>query len=178
VTRADVEHTPPLATARVISWVPGRMRLRLTAGAASAVRLNAAVEALNDDSAVSAATPHWQTGSLLIRYDPSDFERLSSTLARLGLDLKATTGTAAASRGVEPGARVGRAVVAANGLVGRRAGGNDLRTLVPLGFGLLALRQFVRDDQRLSDAPWYLLAWYASETFQKFHKPAKGDIDG
>jgi hypothetical protein len=175
--REDVERTRPLATARVVSSVPGRLRLRVTPGAAGAQRLNAAVEALGDDSAVSTARPRWQTGSLLITYDPSNFDRVFSTLGRLGVDFEAMRETGA-SRDVEPAARVGRAVVAANGVVGRRAGGNDLRTLVPLGFGLLAARQFARDDKRLSDAPWYVLAWYASESFQKFHKPGKGQIDG
>jgi hypothetical protein len=177
VPRADVESPRPLATARVVSSVPGRMRLRLTPGAAPAERLNAAVEALNDDSAVSTARPRWQTHSVVLTYDPSDIEGVFSTLERLGVEFAATPAIRA-SRDGEPAARVRVAVEAANAVVGRRAGGNDLRTLVPLGFGLLAVRQLIRDDNRLSDAPWYLLAWYASETFQKFHKPAEGENDG
>ncbi len=175
--RADVQSTRPLATARVVSSVPGRIRLRLTAGAARAERLNAAVEALNDDSAVSAATPRWQTGSVVITYDPSDIEGVFSTLERLGVEFAATPAIGA-SRDGEPAARVRGAVEAANAVVACRAGGNDLRTLVPLGFGLVAVRQFVLDDKRLPDAPWYLLAWYAWATFQKFHKPAEAKNDG
>jgi hypothetical protein len=41
------------------------------------------------------------------------------------------------------------------------------------------VRQALRGPERLGDAPWYLLAWYASETFFRFHhapelqRPAK-----
>ena len=70
----------------------------------------------------------------------------------------------------DPGAaRVLGGLARANELVARRTHGTDLRTLVPVGLGMLALRQFVRGEQRLSGAPWYVLAWYATETFWKFH---------
>lgn len=36
-----------------------------------------------------------------------------------------------------------------------------LRTAVPLWLGGMALIQLVRADDRLRDAPWYVLAWYA-----------------
>ncbi len=55
---------------------------------------------------------------------------------------------------------------------------------MPLGLGLLSVRQALRGPDRLGDAPWYLLAWYASETFFKFHgapetaRPAKQEEEG
>ncbi len=167
----------PLETARVVSSVPGRLRLRLPTGAASGRRLAAAVDALSASAAVSTATARWQTTSLVVKYDVANTDAVWSQLAQLGLDSRASRATEA-QEDVEPSTRVTRAIIGANEAVRRRAGGNDLRTFVPLGFGLLALRQFVRDDQRLADAPWYLLAWYASETFQKFHQPRKGSQDG
>ena len=167
----------PLETARVVSKVPGRLRLRLPPGAASRQRLTAAVDALGASVAVSAATARWQTTSLVVEYDVANADAVWSELAQLGLDLHAA-GPTEGQRDVEPSARVTRAMIGANEIVRRRAAGNDLRTLVPLGFGLLALRQFVRDDQRLADAPWYVLAWYASESFQRFRHQGKGSDDG
>lgn len=164
----------PLETARVVSWVPGRLRLRLPTGPASGRRLAAAVDALSARAAVSTATARWQTTSLVVEYDVTNTDAVWSQLAQLGLDSGATE-----ARGdVEQSTRVTRAILAANEAVRRRAGGSDLRTLIPLGFGLLSFRQFVRDDQRLADAPWYLLAWYASESFQKFHQLRKESQDG
>lgn len=166
----------PLETARVVSSLPGRLRLRLPTGAAGRQGLTAAVDALIAGAAVSTATARWQTMSLVVEYDVTNTDAVWSQLARLGLDSRASRSTEA-QEDVEPSARVTRAIIGANEAVRRRAGGNDLRTLIPLGFGLLSLRQFVRDDQRLADAPWYMLAWYASETLQKFH-PRKGHQDG
>lgn len=166
----------PLETARVVSSLPGRLRLRLPTGAASGQRLAAAVDALSASAAVSTATARRQTTSLVVEYDVTNTNAVWSQLTDLGLDSRASRATEAQGD-VDPSTRVTRAILAANEAVRRRAGGNDLRTLVPVGFGLLALRQFVRDDQRLADAPWYLLAWYASEAFQKL-QPRKDNQDG
>src|SRR5207249_11450204 len=46
----------------------------------------------------------------------------------------------------------------------------DLRSVVPVAFGALALRQFIRDFGDWGAAPWYVLAWYAFDTFWKFHQ--------
>ncbi len=135
----------------------------------------AAVDALGAGD--STATARWQTASLLIQYDVANADAVWAQLAELGLDSDLAS-TRKAHPTVEPSARVRRAIVGANEVVRRRAAGDDLRTLAPLGLGLLALRQFVRDDQRLADAPWYVLAWYASGTFQKFHQPEGGNQDG
>jgi hypothetical protein len=49
----------------------------------------------------------------------------------------------------------------------RATDGQDLRALLPLGVGLLALRQALRGRGRLDDAPWYVLGWYAFDSFWK-----------
>jgi hypothetical protein len=43
----------------------------------------------------------------------------------------------------------------------------DLKTLFPIGFGLLALRQILVKGIHLDALPWYAAAWY---TFDSFHK--------
>lgn len=177
MSSGELAFTRPLETARIVSWVPGRLRLRLARGAGGRHRLVAAVEALSASAAVSTAAARWQTASLLVEYDAAEADAVRSLLEQLGLG-RGRTRTTDVEQATDPSARVTRAVAGANEVVRRRAGGNDLRTLVPLGLGLLALRQFVRDDRRLADAPWYVLAWYASETFQKFHHPREGNQDG
>jgi hypothetical protein len=48
-------------------------------------------------------------------------------------------------------------------------GAADLRTLVPAGLVLLALREIAAG--RLVSPPWYVLLWYSFETFVKFRRP-------
>lgn len=45
----------------------------------------------------------------------------------------------------------------------------DLRMLLSMGLGAIALRQLFLRGLRLDDIPWYVLAWYALDTFVKFH---------
>lgn len=48
----------------------------------------------------------------------------------------------------------------------------DLRVLMPIGLGALALRQLLVKGIQLDEIPWYTLAWYAFDTFVKMN-----DID-
>jgi len=48
-------------------------------------------------------------------------------------------------------------------------GAADLRLLLPLGLGALALRQVLDKGFELEEIPWYTLAWYAFDSFVKLH---------
>ncbi|MBA2638232.1 MAG: hypothetical protein H0U79_08460 [Solirubrobacterales bacterium] len=98
-------------------------------------------------------------------FDPEHASNVADGLHALGVD---STAKAPAVHG-DPATAVASAVSGANRAVAHRLGGTDLRALVPLGLGLLAARRAMRGEERLADAPWYVLAWYASETFMKFH---------
>jgi hypothetical protein len=41
----------------------------------------------------------------------------------------------------------------------------DLRLLMPLGLGTLALGQLITQGPQLDKIPWYNLAWYAFDSF-------------
>ncbi|NBD16719.1 MAG: DUF5132 domain-containing protein [Cyanobacteria bacterium] len=45
----------------------------------------------------------------------------------------------------------------------------DARSLMPILFGGLALRQLIFKGPQLDDVPWYVLAWYSFDSFMKFH---------
>jgi hypothetical protein len=45
----------------------------------------------------------------------------------------------------------------------------DLRLLVSIGLGTFAIRQILVRGLRLDEIPWYAVAWYALDTFVKFH---------
>ena len=173
VTSADEGRELSLAAAHVVSATPGRVRLRVPDGPAGRDLLAAASAALAARAEVTRADPRWRTGSLVIEYDPAADEAVWASLGEHGVARPAAPAPRAADDTDPEAARVLGALARANALVARRTHGIDLRTLVPAGLGMLALRQFVRGEQRLAGAPWYVLAWYASETFQRFHGQRK-----
>ena len=54
----------------------------------------------------------------------------------------------------------------------------DLRLLLPLGFGALALRQVLDKGFELEEIPWYTLAWYAFDSFVKLHNSSESQPTG
>jgi hypothetical protein len=172
---ADDSRERPLAAAQVASSLPGRLRLRLADGVWRRDRLAAAAESVGENAEVVGVETRWRSGSLVIEYDPAGAGTLWASLGELGLARSGSAATRAeAGTGGAP-ARLAEGLTRVNDVVAWRARGSDLRTLVPVGLGMLALRQLVRGDERLADAPWYVLAWYASETFQRFHGSARGE---
>lgn len=45
----------------------------------------------------------------------------------------------------------------------------DLRVIVPAALGVLAIRQLLKDTKSLSQAPWYVLVYYAFDSFYKLN---------
>ncbi|NWF60777.1 MAG: DUF5132 domain-containing protein [Fischerella sp.] len=45
----------------------------------------------------------------------------------------------------------------------------DLRLLLPLGFSALAVRQLFIKGLQIDEIPWYVLAWYAFDSFMKLN---------
>ncbi len=147
---------------RVASALTGRIRLRAV-GATGRERLASVADAVGDLPQITAAQLRPRSGSLVVNFDPEHASAVADGLRALGVD-------PITDRPGAPGAPTvafGSAVARANRAVERRLDGWDLRSLVPLGLGLLAARSAMRGDDRLADAPWYVLAWYASETFMK-----------
>ena len=153
---------------RVVSAVPGRIRLRATDPSARHALASVAEEVGTWDE-VTSVLVRPRSASVVVRFSPELGDAVADSLLSLGVHLRAHGGPPVAS---DPGATIGAAAAAANRAVGRRLNGTDLRLLIPLGLGLLSARRAMRGDQRLAEAPWYVLAWYASETFLKFRRLA------
>ena len=164
----------PLSDARVASSIPGRLRLRLPATPEGRSRLSAAAAELAGDPESLIVHLKPASASLVVEYDPAGATSVWSRLRGLGLPGSETESSPAVT---DPGNRVIAAAGVLDAQVTRRTHGHGLRTLIPIGFGMLAARQLLRDTERIGDAPWYMLAWYASETFQKMQIP-KGGTDG
>ena len=151
----------------VVSAVPGRIRLRAV-DAAGRRALGTVAEQLDTWPEVASVQVRERSASVIARFAPEHAAAVTDALRALGVDAAAGVTRPA----TDPAALIGGAAATANGAVGRRLNGTDLRLLIPLGLGLLSARSAMHGDQRLGAAPWYVLAWYASETFWKFHGTA------
>jgi hypothetical protein len=47
--------------------------------------------------------------------------------------------------------------------------------LVPVGLATLSLRELLRTGWEIEAAPWYVLAWYAFDSFIKLHYTSDPD---
>lgn len=155
---------PAAGGVRMVSSVPGRIRLR-SVGPGGRQRLSSVAGLLGAWSEVTSVDVRSRAASVVVRFDPAEASVVADRLVELGVEMPA--GARPESQAA-PAAAVGAAAAWANRSVGQRLEGTDLRVLVPLGLGLMAARRAMRGDDRLADAPWYVLAWYASETFTKF----------
>ena len=47
----------------------------------------------------------------------------------------------------------------------------NLKVMVPLGLGAIAVLQLARQGLQIGSAPWYLLAYFALESYIKLNSP-------
>jgi hypothetical protein len=158
---------------QVVHTSPGRLRLRVPRAALENGALGRAAQALTDVAGVQQVRPNTLASSLVVQYDDGvvDTAALLDVLADAGLSVGASSPAPAA---VDDGSRVARSIESLLGTADVRvarltSGTADLRTLVPLGLGALALREVLAG--RLGMAPWYTLAWWAFDSFIKLQQP-------
>lgn len=155
--------------ARILSVVPGRVRLKVFGRRRTPEELERVTAALDALTGVNAVQTSSLTGSVLVRHDAAGtgIDDLRTALERLGLTL--VYGESSERAQGTPARWVVEAAEGVNSRVGRRLGGSDLRLLFPAALGVLSLRQATRDAPGLDQAPWYLLAWYAFDSFLKLN---------
>lgn len=149
---------------RVVSAIPGRIRLH-AGGARGLPELTRLPDALESVPELTAIQLRLAAYSAILHFDARDGEKVWDALRRLGIHPPTRRGGRAKR---DLGRVINGAAEAANGIVAERLGGHDLRQLLPLGLGLMSLRQMLGGEERLAGAPWYVLAWYASELLFRF----------
>ena len=153
---------------RLASAVPGRIRLQ--GEPLRQERLASVADELRTWPQVMAVDLRTRSASIVIRFDPEHLTVVADGLLALGVAVDADVRRVPRSAATV----IADAAATGNDRLGQRLGGTDARVLIPLGLGLLAARRSLRGNERLADAPWYVLAWYASETFWKFHGGTSG----
>lgn len=149
--------------AEIAGAVAGRIRLRVL-GNKSSAELAVLAESLEALPEVARIEVRPLSGSVIIEFDPGATATLEGQLHGMGIQPKKAGKTPAVR---DPATTIRAAATAIDRAVAKWVPGANLRLLVPLTLGLLSVRQFVRGDDRLSEAPWYLLAAYAADSFAR-----------
>ncbi len=168
----------PELEVRVVHASPGRLRLKVSPEAFQGEALSRAEQAFTGLQGLHSVQKSPLTGNLLILFDPKVLgpADLLAASASSGVRLKVLPPPERFSSN-NGGTAIGQAIT---GLVhgvdewtSHHTGGvADLRTVVPVTLGAVALRELLAG--RLAPVPWYALLWYAFETFTKLQKPAEG----
>lgn len=151
----------------LVSRAPGRVRLRVSSPHRHNHKMESIACALNERLEIYRVRTNVQSGSITVFHtrEYSSFENICAILQDLGIIFHdVTEGQSRAAAGVTQAAadlnqRVNRAT----------RGAVDLRFLIPLSFSALALRQLLVKGLQLEIIPWYVLAWYAFDSFIKLH---------
>jgi hypothetical protein len=167
-----------LKRGRVVHALPGRVRIRLRREELTDEFVRELRSALTSLSGVYDVETTPRTGSVVIHYDPAELDaagliNLARTANLLALDpLPGDDESFANSQAAgTPAERVVRTFREVDARLAEVTQGRwDLRSLVPAALGLLALRQMVRSFGELGAAPWYVLAWYAFDSFWKLNQ--------
>ncbi|MBD2440473.1 HMA2 domain-containing protein [Nostoc sp. FACHB-110] len=171
VVEAAALNTPskPIST-KIISDTPGRLRLRIAPSHRQAGELQRIVKMLDAQPHISHVKTNVHNGSIAIHYDRHDesLQNVVATLKDIGLIFADVA--AASESHTEAAATVANAVFDLNERVEKATNGVvDLRFIFPLALGCLSVRQLLVKGLQLEIIPWYVLAWYAFDSFIKLH---------
>ncbi|MEI2583792.1 HMA2 domain-containing protein [Scytonema sp. PRP1] len=165
----------PIST-RVVSSTPGRLRLRVAPSHRQSGEMQRIANALQANAHINQVRTNIQNGSIVINHDGENgsLDNVFASLRDLGIifgDIALGKSQAAAG--------VSNAVVDLNKQV-QQATSNvvDLRVLFPLGLGIFSIRQLLVRGLQLETIPWYVLAWYAFDSFIKLHGTSQTQSSG
>jgi hypothetical protein len=124
-------------------------------------RLASALEALPE---ISRVETNLHTGSLIVHHKEA-LKDIRSTLEDMGVIVMAATGLEM------PAQSLTDAIADLDRRLGSAAKGFlNVKLLVPLGLGALAVVQLLRRGFQIEGAPWYILAYFAIESFTRLNR--------
>lgn len=154
------EHT------RIVSSTPGRTRIKVSRRRRSPEEMDRLAGALRASPKVSRVETNLYAGTLIVHHKEKALTDITAELKDLGVIVLAATGIETSAKSLTD------AVSDLEDQVGPALGNIlDLKLLVPLGFGALAALQLARRGLEIGGAPWYLLAYFAIESFVKLNRP-------
>ncbi|MBD2520598.1 hypothetical protein H6G93_37800 [Nostoc sp. FACHB-973] len=160
----------PIST-KILSNTPGRLRLRVALPHRQNGEMQRIANALEAQPNINQVRMNIHHGSIVINHDAKDdtLKNVVATLTDLGVIFAdITEGNSEAAVGIT------NAVVNLNKRVEIATKGEiDLRVIFPLGLSILAIRQLLAKGLQFEIIPWYVLAWYAFDSFIKLHGVSK-----
>lgn len=153
---------------------PGRLRLRLPREAFASPALAKVEAVVTEQPGIRAVRRSPAASSVTITYDPDavSLPELAAAVAATGVSIgmpEPPPWVGQADGGVIRRA-VERLAGRADDRVTRASRGvADLRTVFPIALAALAVRELT--SGRAVAAPWYVLAWYAFDSFLKLRRP-------
>jgi hypothetical protein len=154
---------------------PGRLRVKMDRDAFESNAVRNAEEALTGVDGVLEVRRNPASRSVLVRYDvrAASLPRMFAAVAGAGVAIDVPTTASSTSEAPALGNLITSAFSRADEWVsGRTSRKADLRTLVPVGLAALAARELLVG--RAVSAPWYVLAWYAFDSFYKLRRDDSG----
>ncbi|MDJ0598004.1 MAG: hypothetical protein QNJ37_04080 [Crocosphaera sp.] len=167
-----------LVLAHILSVTPGRIRIRVILPPEQMEELNVIILGLKNQLALEKVRTNLYSRSLTLFYNPKlvNSREFLDKLRELGVNFSKSSSKfgSVITEDSMTAVKVNRVSQDLNRYV-RQASNNivDLGVLIPLSFALLAGRQLIVKGWQLGNIPWYVLAWYAFDSFIKLHK-----IDG
>ncbi len=163
-----------IISAQIVSQTPGRIRLRVTPAHRHQQKIAPIVNQLKARLEIYRVKTNIPSGSITVLHGREllSSQEICTVLQDLGLNLVEVT--------KEPSISIPRSSSASTTVIKTATDLNqrvktatkdavDLRFLVPLGFGILAMRQLAVKGWQLELIPWYVLAWYAFDSFIKLN---------
>lgn len=160
--------------AEIISQTPGRVRLRVTPAHRQLQKITPLANALKAQLEIYRVKTNISTGSITVFHGREllSSQNMCMILQDLGINLVEVTQEQRIS--VLSSSRTATEIIRTTTDLNQKvqtATNNtvDLRFLVPLSLGILAMRQLLIKGWQLELIPWYVLAWYAFDSFVKLH---------
>ncbi len=166
---------------RVVHRVPGRVRIKFDKAEIAPEALARLRQAVSEVDGVARCDASPRTTSLVVHYDNAglDMAQLAGAVGGLVPEEEAEGGRPDLAHERHPHSRFARGLNARfvaldrriRQLTGHRV---DLKLVLPVGFGVLAARQIITSSGGLPTIPWYVLLWYAFDSYLRLHHTPQG----
>ncbi len=168
--------------ALIVSQTPGRVRLRVFPAHRHQQKITPIVNSLKARLGIYRVKTNIPSGSIIVLHGREllSSQEMRTVLQDLGVNLLEITQESNIS-GSSSSSAAAEIIKTATDLNQRvKTATNDaveLRFLLPLSFGVLAWRQLIVKGWQLELIPWYVLAWYAFDSFIKLHSNNEQYVD-
>ena len=151
---------------QIVSSTARRTRIRLSRKRRHPKEMALITKVLEASPQVSSVQANLNTGTIIVHHKEEALQDIKSRLQDMGVILMAAAGVETSAMSLTDAVSDLEKHL---GLATRDI--LNLKLLVPLGFGALAVLQLARQGLQIGSAPWYLLAFFALESYIKLNSP-------